>query len=560
MRTKSAFNNVVAGQPGLSCVNDMVYDHCNNTKCCHANELLIELCGATWRERLFCGCVDPSGLSDHNDEILLTSLSKPDGPQVRLHKLLQQKTKKARLANRLVAAWQRSSNNNDFPSPAASDLVLRCSEAIVCNKQSCRRWNALRSCPAPLLVLLNLRLGCALPRTCCTIHCYLGVECPSLVLNDVPKFVLADTCTTNLRFLRVVFVGRTTPAGFTPLFTFLPADGFSSFAVSVRDSSEAAATWPMQLTALRASLCHRMYKYLRIRWRCPLARFERRLVLSSGAKDVDVSSAAFYNVDAAAEWKRLSCQLDVLYSARSTDARFSAANVSSVMADMAKLLPYACSKAVQRLMRVALLDVNLTSEGHYVYCLVSPLLNKLYVGAVGFKRPRSPYARLREHLATARCWASRASGRRYGDRIPALYKAIAKIGRSNIIQVILADVTLQQLASAERAFIRQLSPVFNILGVPGDIALPRAVQRLFGSSICEDVRMVAAQLLRHNRPNLPVEAWPALIAQVLHTGDRILAAKLARQARQVCPRLSKLRSAPRLTFPCPLRSDEPVFV
>ena len=66
------------------------------------------------------------------------------------------------------------------------------------------------------------------------------------------------------------------------------------------------------------------------------------------------------------------------------------------------------------------------------------------------------------------------------------------------------------------------------------------------------MRIVAAQILRHNRPRLPAEAWPVLIAQVLHTGDRILAAKLARQARQLCPRLSKLRSSPRLTFPCPI--------
>ena len=101
------------------------------------------------------------------------------------------------------------------------------------------------------------------------------------------------------------------------------------------------------------------------------------------------SGSAF---DASLTWYTLHGQL--------MHAKSSAANVSSVMA---KLLPYACSKAVRRLLRVALLHVNLASEGHYVYCLVSPLLSELYVGAVGFKRPRAPYARLREHLATARC-------------------------------------------------------------------------------------------------------------------------------------------------------------
>ena len=178
----------------------------------------------------------------------------------------------------------------------------------------------------------------------------------------------------------------------------------------------------------------------------------------AGGEVHDFSSAAFFNVDAAAEWKRLSCQLGVLYSARTSDANATAGAVSDVMGKMAKLLPYACSKAVQRLLRFALLDVSLTTEGHHVYCLVSPHLAKLYVGAVGFKRPRSPYARLREHLSMVRCWTSRTSAIRYGQRAPALYKAIGKIGVSNVIQVVLASVTLQQLASAERAFIRQLSP------------------------------------------------------------------------------------------------------
>ena len=96
-----------------------------------------------------------------------------------------------------------------------------------------------------------------------------------------------------------------------------------------------------------------------------------------------------------------------------------------------------------------------------------------------------------------RFWASRTSQLRYGRRAPSLYTAIGKIGITNVIQVILAVADLRQLAATERSFIRQLSPVFNILGVAGDIALPRAVQRLFGSSVCEDVRIVGARILRH---------------------------------------------------------------
>ena len=228
----------------------------------------------------------------------------------------------------------------------------------------------MRLCPAELLALLNLRLGCALPRTCCSIHCYLGVECQPLVADEMPQLVLADACSTNYRYLGVVHVGHTAPSHFVPLFSFLPADGSRSVAVSVCDSSEAAAFWPMQLTALRASLSHRMYKYLHIRWHCPLTTLARRPSSSAGDVVLDFSSAAFCNNDAAGEWNRLSRHLDALYSARSTNAKATAAAVNDVMAEMAKLLPYACSKAVQRLLRFALLGVNITSEGHYVYCLV----------------------------------------------------------------------------------------------------------------------------------------------------------------------------------------------
>ena len=291
----STFDNNVTGQPGADpgCINDALYEHCNNSECCHLNELLAELCGATWRELLFRGCVDSSSLHDYNDEILLYSLSKPDDPRVHLHKLLQQKTKKARLANRLVgnAAAITMIFHRQWRLISFCAAVKRLC-ATGCPVGAGMRC-ALRFCPAPLLALLNLRLGCALTRTCCTIHCYLGVECQPLVFNDAPKFALADAGSMNYNFLRVVFVGHTTPADFTPLITFSPADCSRSLALSVRDSSEAAAIWPMQLTALRASLCHRMYKYLQMHWRCPLIGLARKPAASTGSEVLNFLSAAF---------------------------------------------------------------------------------------------------------------------------------------------------------------------------------------------------------------------------------------------------------------------------
>ena len=317
------------------------------------------------------------------------------------------------------------------------------------------------------------------------------------------------------------------------------------------DTMEAAHSFPVQLTALRASVSHRVHKHLEIRWCCPLTSALSRVPRTM--PPITFAAAAFRDAGAAAEWQRLAKQLDDTYASHSsTCAEATARRVSECMAAMAALLPFACCAVVQRLLRLPLLNVDLSTTGCFVYCLVSPLLAKVYVGAVGFKKPRSPYTRLREHLKMAKLWASPASSHRYGYRAPGLYKAIAKVGLSNVVQVILAAPAREKLAATECAFIRQLAPVFNVIGVSGHVALPRAVQRLCGSSLCEDVRIVAAQILRHNNPKLPAQAWPVLIAQVRQTGDRELAAKLARQARQLCPKLSKLRSAPCLLFPCPI--------
>ena len=325
--------------------------------------------------------------------------------------------------------------------------------------------------------------------------------------------------------------------------------------ISVRDSAEAAQLCPMELRALRAGVMHRIFKLLSSKWICPLTAVVRVQRLRAQAKLPDFTSASFRDAEAAEEW---SAQAEELKRALSTRARSSEAcahYISSLMAGMAKLLPFCRSKAVQRAVQLPFIDVDLSEKGHFVYTLLSPFLTKLYVGAVGLKGPRAPYARLREHVRLARLWDSKTSKQRYGKRALYLHKAMAKVGEANTIMVILARTTLTQLPSAERAYIKLLSPIFNVAGVSGDSGLPRAVERLLGSAGSEDVRMVASLLLRKNRPRLPVHAWPSLVALVLRTGDRELAAKLARQARQICPQLCRLRSAPRLVFPCPIPAE-----
>ena len=96
--------------------------------------------------------------------------------------------------------------------------------------------------------------------------------------------------------------------------------------------------------------------------------------------------------------------------------------VSSRIADihdgMADLLPYARG-AVSKINCRTLLKNHLLTAGYYIYCLISPLMAKLYIGAVGFNGPREP--RLREHVNLAKVWGSRLSRQRFHYLIPDLY-------------------------------------------------------------------------------------------------------------------------------------------
>ena len=523
------------------------------SKFCHTLSNLLELClGANWRTVLFAERYVTVELCDYYDEVLLLSLSIPDGPQVILFDLLRQTSKLARLAHRLFLAWRSASGTTGFPSPEIAHTIIQCANAIIQNRSTCDHWGNARSCPLSLLSLLHLRLGCLFSDVCCSMFCYVGCDYPHLVCGKFTGFLLSASSSSFGEHLRIVTIASKVPSGNVPLFRFHSLNKSVLF-VSVCDSVLAAKERPMQLTALRASLTHRIYLRFSIRWLCPLTGRQCASIYHQPKRALpDFAATAFRDGNAAKQWTALACALQQVYSEKSVNAELSALQASTIMCKMAELFPFACCNAVQRLLRFPFLNISLCTQGRFIYCLVSPFLSKLYVGAVGFKKPRAPYARLREHLSTAKTWASRASVRRYGRRTPSMYSAIAKIGASNVIQVILAEATQENLSATEYAFIRQLSPVFNVLGVSADVALPRAIQRLLGSSLCEDIRLVGAKLLRHNRPNIPAQAWPALIAGIRRTGDRDLAAKVARQARQVCPKLSKLRSSPRLMFPCPI--------
>ena len=116
------------------------------------------------------------------------------------------------------------------------------------------------------------------------------------------------------------------------------------------------------------------------------------------------------------------------------------------MDHMSCLLPFAYSDAVQRVLLHPFVRGVIDVPGHYVYCLLSPLMRKVYVGAVGLKSARTPYARLREHLNLARLWNSKTSQSRYESRSPTLYRVMAKVGIEHVTMVILASVSMERLA------------------------------------------------------------------------------------------------------------------
>ena len=119
-----------------------------------------------------------------------------------------------------------------------------------------------------------------------------------------------------------------------------------------------------------------------------------------------------------------------------------------------------------------------------VYVLVSPMWNKVYVGAFGFKRPRPATERWKEHLTWERLWSSRMSQTRFVGRCPPLYAAMRSVGVHNVVMVILQSTTREALSIVERRFIKLLSPVFNIAAVNNAIVLMhQAAASLKGSTL-----------------------------------------------------------------------------
>ena len=67
--------------------------------------------------------------------------------------------------------------------------------------------------------------------------------------------------------------------------------------------------------------------------------------------------------------------------------------------------------------------------------------------------------------------------------------------------------------------------------------------------VADDVAMVANKVLRKNDSRLSPTQWASLMKDGAEIGERSLAVKLARQAREVCPGLKRLSALPNILVP-----------
>ena len=209
-----------------------------------------------------------------------------------------------------------------------------------------------------------------------------------------------------------------------------------------------------------------------------------------------------------------------------------------------------CAGRIQAVMSLALPpSAPIEQPGYFVYGLVSPFWGRCYVGGTGYRGPRSPLARWTDHLRLAKLWSSETSRTRYGQRCPPLYSAMAAVGLENVLLVVLAVVSREDLPEQETEFTRRLQPVFNV-------RLPTEDHgwniRGVASACVDDCLTLGARLLRRAHPRLSGREWAAIISSTAEAGDRIMAAKLARQARGLSRSLGKLRAFPHIVVPCPL--------
>ena len=445
-----------------------------------------------------------------------------------------------------------------LPSAEHCAAILNICSIFDRAKNTCPQMNTFSYIPPTLLGRIARSTSCTVDaHSCITLAVFFASSCPACL--SLPGGNVGDICCSNI-------LCRTPPGRrvvvFSPLLS-IPSyqalcelNGKSTSGrvfLYVKDCAEAAAKSPLLISELRAVLYSRKHRRYVRRW---FASFD----ISSNAPRVTSStltvnkpvqaailSSTFSDKSRSSSWAAgsfcLQAWMGGVMSVKTWNCSHEAAR---------KKMIDSCRCSLSPVVQKVLLDAKLTAltdPGVYVYVLFSPLWGKCYVGAVGFgkNKCRCPLQRWIEHIKQARLWNSKTSRKRCASRRSPLYAAMAAVGPANVIQVIVAQPLANDLALAERFFIRKLQPVFNIKEVDDcSVHLAKSLSAL----TVDDVVSYGNRLLRQARPRLTANQWACIVADAASSGDRILAAKLARHARTTCSKAKKLRALPQVVIPC----------
>ena len=429
-----------------------------------------------------------------------------------------------------------------FPSEQVSQLLLLALRMFRESISHCHHCKGeLLEIPASILGRLSRSTATVLPMTACTTLClYMAVTAPAVIGFGARMCgIIRDSCCVASTDGRITAISKDPSWLPGQKICILSYSGAQHY-VAIRDSPLAAAQCPLQLSSLRSMRLGAQHQRVVRKW-----FVARPFCASPTAPIIDsVLQSAFTSAEAARDWKNA--------AAKAADRHCSLATRTSCRDEMMKLLPNCRSQVVQQVLDKALVpQPALDHAFHGIYALCSPKWGKCYVGAFGFKRPRQPMERWKEHMDRCRLWASSTSATRYAGRCPQLYAAMAAVGAENVVMVIIGSTTPASLAQQERFYIKQFTPVFNVASVGDDPFLHQQAARVLGAATCDDILSLGDRVLRKAKPRMSASSWTALVVGSASAGDRTMAARLARQARLCHPQLKKLRALPRLTLPCP---------
>ena len=393
---------------------------------------------------------------------LLDVHEKPSGAyQLELASLFRKTSVLARVAFFVCICLQSSGCEFKFPSELTSRLVLEIILVLGQALKFCQHCcGELFAVPATVLGRLCRSTSTALPDTACPTLClYMAVTAP-VAVDCGPRIVgalydsrIAPTAAPSNVGRSVSVLESVRAVG--QLICQLSFGGIK-YSVSIADNPSAAARCPLQLSSLRSLRMGSSNKRVVAKW------FIHREIVAARPRINDaVLQSAFTQPAAAAEWSRLAGLV--------ADRACSLSLRTECRDKMVALLPYCRSDVVQQVVDLAVCPQPPLDEPFYgIYVLCSPKWGKCYVGAFGFEGQRAPLLRWKEHIDRCRLWSSETSTTRYAQRRSALYAAMAAVGHENVIMVVVARTTAASLAQQERAFMKMLRPVFNIVAMDED--------------------------------------------------------------------------------------------